>query len=83
MMLRSLLISLLLIIAAPAGAVEFQFSRMDSDNSALSNNAVRKLYKDSRGFVWIGTHKGLNRYDGTRIRYMTGRTSAPSRTSSM
>lgn len=68
MMLRSLLISLLLIIAAPAGAVEFQFSRMDSDNSALSNNAVRKLYKDSRGFVWIGTHKGLNRYDGTRIK---------------
>jgi hypothetical protein len=46
MMLRSLLISLLLIIAAPAGAVEFQFSRMDSDNSALSNNAVRKLYKE-------------------------------------
>ncbi|RZK40052.1 MAG: hybrid sensor histidine kinase/response regulator [Pedobacter sp.] len=30
----------------------------------LSNNAVRAIYKDSRGFMWFGTHDGLNRYDG-------------------
>lgn len=67
MTLRSLLIPLLLILSAPLYGGEYQFSHMDSNNSTLSNNAVRKLYKDSRGFVWIGTHKGLNRYDGKRI----------------
>ena len=32
--------------------------------SGLSNNAVRAIFKDSKGFMWFGTHDGLNRYDG-------------------
>lgn len=30
----------------------------------LSNNSVKALLRDSRGFLWIGTEFGLNRYDG-------------------
>ncbi|WP_442590788.1 hybrid sensor histidine kinase/response regulator transcription factor [Pedobacter sp. AW31-3R] len=30
----------------------------------LSNNAVRCIFKDAKGFMWFGTHDGLNRYDG-------------------
>lgn len=30
----------------------------------LSNNSVTALIKDTRGFLWIGTSEGLNRYDG-------------------
>lgn len=30
----------------------------------LSNNSVRAVYKDRKGFMWFGTHDGLNRYDG-------------------
>ncbi|SFH34442.1 hybrid sensor histidine kinase/response regulator transcription factor [Pedobacter insulae] len=30
----------------------------------LSNNSVRCVFKDRKGFMWIGTHDGLNRYDG-------------------
>jgi signal transduction histidine kinase/ligand-binding sensor domain-containing protein len=30
----------------------------------LSNNEIHCLFQDSRGFLWIGTANGLNRYDG-------------------
>ena len=30
----------------------------------LSSNTVLCLLQDSRGFLWIGTYNGLNRYDG-------------------
>ncbi|HRI21902.1 MAG TPA: two-component regulator propeller domain-containing protein [Panacibacter sp.] len=35
--------------------------------NGLSNNAITCLQKDSAGFLWIGTHEGLNRYDGTEF----------------
>jgi ligand-binding sensor domain-containing protein len=30
----------------------------------LSENVVHCLLQDKKGFIWIGTHEGLNRYDG-------------------
>jgi signal transduction histidine kinase/ligand-binding sensor domain-containing protein/DNA-binding NarL/FixJ family response regulator len=30
----------------------------------LSNNSVRCIFKDKKGFMWFGTHDGLNRFDG-------------------
>jgi ligand-binding sensor domain-containing protein len=30
----------------------------------LSENIVHCLLQDKKGFIWIGTHEGLNRYDG-------------------
>ncbi|HEY8931590.1 MAG TPA: two-component regulator propeller domain-containing protein [Mucilaginibacter sp.] len=41
----------------------YQFSRLDI-RDGLSNNAINCIYRDSKGFVWIGTGSGLNRYDG-------------------
>ena len=35
--------------------------------NGLSNNYVNCLQKDADGFLWIGTHEGLNRYDGTEF----------------
>ncbi|WP_061433954.1 two-component regulator propeller domain-containing protein [Bacteroides intestinalis] len=35
--------------------------------NGLSHNMVKALLKDSKGFVWIGTHNGLDRFDGTDI----------------
>ncbi len=36
---------------------------INSDNG-LSQNSVYAIFKDSKGFLWIGTGDGLNRYDG-------------------
>ncbi len=38
-----------------------------SVEDGLSRTWVRSLLKDSRGFLWIGTESGLDRYDGQRI----------------
>lgn len=32
--------------------------------SGLSSNHCNKIYQDSYGYIWIGTEKGLNRFDG-------------------
>ncbi|NPA35643.1 MAG: SpoIIE family protein phosphatase [Chlorobi bacterium] len=38
-----------------------------SVNDGLSNSRVTLLYQDSRGFLWIGTRDGFNRYDGYKF----------------
>ncbi|MCU7552741.1 response regulator [Chitinophagaceae bacterium LB-8] len=35
-----------------------------SIDQGLSNNSVRCIYQDHKGFIWLGTYDGLNRYDG-------------------
>lgn len=33
-------------------------------DKGLSNNSVRCIYQDHKGFMWFGSFDGLNRYDG-------------------
>ncbi|WP_299465080.1 two-component regulator propeller domain-containing protein [uncultured Microscilla sp.] len=33
-------------------------------NDGLAHNQVKAILQDSKGFVWLGTNEGLNRYDG-------------------
>ncbi|MGJ8669813.1 MAG: EAL domain-containing protein [Oceanococcus sp.] len=35
-----------------------------SQNEGLSQNTVNDIYQDSRGFLWLASESGLNRYDG-------------------
>lgn len=39
-----------------------------SVDDGLSQNAVTWVTQDRRGFIWIATHDGLNRYDGYEIK---------------
>ena len=44
-----------------AGNIEFD---QYATNQGLSNGYVNAILQDSRGFIWIGTANGLNRFDG-------------------
>ncbi len=37
----------------------------------LSNKAVLSIAQDTFGFIWFGTAKGLNRYDGNQFKHFT------------
>ncbi|MEL6675248.1 MAG: two-component regulator propeller domain-containing protein [Bacteroidota bacterium] len=51
---------------APLSAqfVSFQFDRYSQDDG-LSNGSVSSIVQDPKGFLWVGTDNGLNRFDGT------------------
>jgi ligand-binding sensor domain-containing protein/AraC-like DNA-binding protein len=40
------------------------FFRTVSVEDGLSNNFIRKIYKNNRGYIWLGTLNGLDRFDG-------------------
>ncbi len=39
------------------------FEHLDTRNG-LSQSDVNCLHQDQQGFIWVGTHDGLNKYDG-------------------
>ena len=53
-------------LPAGADAPEFRFQHLGTEEG-LSNAWVHAVLKDSRGFLWVGTEDGLNRYDGRSI----------------
>jgi len=52
-------------ISAQAGI--FEFNRLDI-TQGLSNNQVRSILKDGKGFLWFATLSGLNRFDGYQFK---------------
>ena len=40
-----------------------RFRQFNSENG-MSENAAACIFQDSKGFLWIGTYHGLNRFDG-------------------
>lgn len=49
-----------------AGAQRLQFRQLTADDG-LSGSWVTAILQDSRGFMWLGTTKGLDRYDGYAV----------------
>lgn len=45
----------------------FRFEHFTTEQG-LSENYIYTIIQDSKGFLWIGTHDGLNRYDGYRFK---------------
>jgi len=46
----------------------FKFERL-SVEQGLSQCTVGAIFQDRRGFLWIGTSDGLNRYDGYSFKH--------------
>ncbi len=38
-----------------------------SVNDGLVSNTIRRIFQDSKGFLWIATFEGLSKYDGHRF----------------
>jgi len=60
------LLSIVLLSEISYGQLPLNFNHLTSDNG-LTSNLTSCLLKDSRGFIWIGTDAGLNRFDGNNI----------------
>ncbi len=42
---------------------ELRFKHLNREDG-LANSTVEALYQDTKGFIWIGTPQGLNKFDG-------------------
>jgi ligand-binding sensor domain-containing protein/signal transduction histidine kinase len=46
---------------------DIRFTHLSTEQG-LSESRVDNMLQDRRGFIWIGTYNGLNRYDGYRFK---------------
>jgi signal transduction histidine kinase/ligand-binding sensor domain-containing protein/DNA-binding response OmpR family regulator len=53
-----------------AQAEQYKFKHLNI-NDGLSHSEITSIFKDSRGFIWIGTAAGLNRFDGYNVKKFT------------
>lgn len=53
-----------------AGQTSYFFRHLTTEDG-LSNSDVKAILKDSKGFLWVGTESGLNRYDGYEFKAYT------------
>jgi signal transduction histidine kinase/ligand-binding sensor domain-containing protein len=69
MSLRSILTLLILLMYTVTQAQPgFAFTRMTTDDGAgLASNMVTSIYQDKKGFIWVGTANGLQRFDGSKF----------------
>ena len=69
MSLRKLILGLLILFSPSIIVAEAQnFTHFNTSNSGLSYDGVSTVMQDSRGFMWVGTYKGLNRFNGNSFK---------------
>ena len=46
---------------------ELNYSKKITISEGLAHNGVTSILKDSKGFLWVGTYGGINKYDGYKV----------------
>ena len=64
-MRRNTAFTLIFWLLCLAGAQADNYKLLPSER--LTNNQVNCIMQDVRGFIWLGTDNGLNRYDGQTV----------------
>lgn len=72
-----LLLLLFLCICVPSRAEELMAFHNLTTADGLTSNQVSAIYRDSRGFLWVGTEEGLDRYDAYRFSSFTAQDGLP------
>lgn len=62
-----IIIIILLALFCNTVSSQINFKNLNT-NDGLTSNYINTLYRDKKGFLWIGTNFGLNSFDGYRIR---------------
>lgn len=72
--------ALLIVFGLPASGYslpqDLRFEKISIEHG-LSQASVLCMLQDSKGFMWLGTYDGLNRYDGNRITVYTNHLGDP------
>lgn len=74
---------LLSLVKAPVRGQEYRLENITSEyirtEKGLSQNSANCIIQDQEGFLWIGTWRGLNRFDGYSFKSLTKDPSDPVR----
>ncbi|MDB4293445.1 hypothetical protein N9954_08570, partial [Maribacter sp.] len=63
MRLKKCYFIILVICSQVYGQEQIYFDHITTDDG-LSQSDINGIYQDKQGFMWFGTHDGLNKFDG-------------------
>lgn len=55
---------LFLVFCSPVVSQDYMRFKLLERENGLSDNTIEKILQDSKGFIWVGTSDGLNKYNG-------------------
>ena len=68
LLVRCLLVTIILLLPSSLYSIQYPpVFRSITVSEGLSHNTINAIYKDTRGFGWLGTQMGLDRFDGINV----------------
>jgi ligand-binding sensor domain-containing protein/signal transduction histidine kinase/DNA-binding NarL/FixJ family response regulator len=66
-MKKRLIFSLIFLFWLMCNCTFAQTTKFYSTETGLSNSLINQIYQDKKGFIWIATENGLNKFDGNKF----------------